>query len=209
MMSKILIFIFCGQVLVSFSAPDPKASQILKRVEDKILSSSSMKTNFSLEITEAEKKSENQKGTFSLKKNKFQLILPNTEVYCNGKDHFTYMKDRKEVQIVPQDEGDQTYHPRNLAGLYKSGKYDFRVEKEISDTFWLEFKPLDKKAEYFKVKMKVDKNTPVIKEVLIYFKNGDKHRIQFFNVVWDSQIPDSDFDLNISKLGDVHVEDLR
>ncbi len=209
MMSKVIMILLSCQLVAGFSSPDPKATQILKRVEDRILSAGSMKANFNLEISEAEKKPYSQKGTFSFKKNKFQLILPGTEVFCNGKDHFTYMKDRKEVQIVPQDEADQTYHPRYLAGLYKTGKYDYRLEKEMPDAYWIEFKPLDKKAEYFKVKMKLDKKIPSIREVLIYYKNGDKHLIQFLNVVWDIQISDSDFELNINKLDNVHVEDLR
>ncbi|MBK9272262.1 MAG: outer membrane lipoprotein carrier protein LolA [Saprospiraceae bacterium] len=189
--------------------PDPKLSKILAKVESQVLTANTLSIEFTLETTPAEMKKITQKGKMGIKKNKYYLILPEQEVYFDGNSQYTHLKERKEVQISSSDGRDFPFHPIALAGLYKKGQYDYRLESENNEYWVVDFKPLDKKAEYFKVKLHISKKNYQMAEVQIFEKNGDRHKLVFHSMNFNKSLEDSLFVLNVNKLQNVRVEDLR
>ncbi len=209
-MKSIHLSFVLSLVVFSLSAKaDPKLAKILAKVETQILQAKTLSTEFVIETTPAEMKKKSQKGSFRSKANKYILILPDHEVYYDGKDQYSYLKDRKEVQISSTKDGDFPFLPQKMAGLYKGGQYEYILESQTAEHWIFDFKPVDKKAEFFKVKLKILKKNHQMKEVQIFEKNGDRHLLTFQNMLFNTAIEDQLFSLNTNKLQGVRVEDLR
>lgn len=192
---------------------DPKARTILRSVSNKMKLDQGVTLDFSLITQAAESKPESQKGKAQIKGEQFNLELPDRNMISDGKTLWVYLKNRNEIQI--QDAGTITadpISPYRLIKIHDSPEFVYIWTGEIKNNGnildIIEFKPLDNTAEYFKIRVEVDRAKSVYKKITLFFKSGDQYTLQLSNQV-NSTLPATLFNLDPKSYPGAHIEDLR
>lgn len=188
---------------------DPKAKALLKQVKDNLGVDKGVEINFEFKYTPAEAKPNIEKGKVGIRGNKFHLTLGDQEIYSDQKTLWTYIKKRNEIQI--QDGSgidDDPLSPFKLLQIHDSPEFTYILSGETKTMATIEFKPLDKNAEFFKVKADIDKSKKQYKRLVLYLKNGDLYEL---NVITQIKKPlkEDVFTLELKKYPGAKVEDLR
>ena len=126
-MNKILItclLSFCCFFQPAMAQTDKKAQTILEGVSKKLSSLKSIKGNFSIHLdANGGKVNETKKGSFSMKGNKYHVILDKQEIICDGKTVWTYSKETKETQVSNYNPDEQTISPTKLLTNFWDKEY--------------------------------------------------------------------------------------
>ena len=196
-------------VIHSVSAQNTaKGKEILSAMSKKYKSYSTIKADFKyiLEV-QSEKFKEEQKGSFSLKGQKFRLEMGEQSVMCDGKLIWTYLKDANEVQVNRFDPKAMNISPTEIFTMYEKG-FLYAYTGDEGNYEVIELTPNDKKVNYFKVKIFVDKLKKVIAKAKIYEKNGNIFTYEILNQVPNSPMTDNMFVFDKTKYPKVTVTDL-
>lgn len=161
---------------------DPQAKAVLEKVRKKYDAMAAMKVNFTMVMEIPNQPKETQKGEVSRSGDKYRFKLASQEVISDGKALWLILHNNKSVQInnLPEpgeDEGMLT--PQSMFDFYKSGKFVYAMANEsaMKDGTVLqeiEFKPLDKSADYHKLRLSVAKKTSEIKKIEAFAKDGSR-----------------------------------
>src|ERR1051325_8953810 len=146
----------------SLGKNDPDAKKVLDGLSSKLKSYKAVQSNFTLKVEDAKGKLQGSKsGVVYVKGNKYHISVTGQEVYCDGKDVWTYDKSSNEVTITKVDPATQTISPEKFFTnfydkdfLYKlngESKLDGRTVQEV------ELTPVDKTKSFFKALLYVDK----------------------------------------------------
>ncbi len=196
-------------VIHSVSAQNTaKGKEILSAMSKKYKGYSTIKADFKyiLEV-QSEKFKEEQKGSFSLKGQKFRLEMGEQSVMCDGKLIWTYLKDANEVQVNRFDPKAMNISPTEIFIMYEKG-FLYAYTGDEGNYEVIELTPNDKKVNYFKVKIFVDKLKKVIAKAKIYEKNGNIFTYEILNQVPNSPMTDNMFVFDKTKYPKVTVTDL-
>ncbi|MGB3132093.1 MAG: outer membrane lipoprotein carrier protein LolA [Saprospiraceae bacterium] len=207
-----LIFI----LLVSLAAsakPDPAAKKILAKSESIYKSYKSLEVEFQIENKAAESKSTYEKGLFQSKGNAFKIISDKQEIFNDGSTQWTFLKSQKEIQINNSGKEKGLFNPLSLLDMYKSSEYDYRLDEDLNEKgisyHQVDFKPMDRNQDIFKIKIAFDKKKSTIHKVFIYHKNGDKVTLHFKKSSSNKNFAADNFTLNTKLYPNIHIEDLR
>jgi len=122
-----------------------------------------------------------------------------------------YMKNNNVVQINNFEDDEDPMSPGRLLKIYESDKeFVYAITNEVKgDTkVEIEFKPLSKDADFFKIRLEVDKVKTEVKSIKVFAKDGTTYSLDIKSI--RSITPDeSVFMFNKSKFPGVKVEDLR
>lgn len=213
-MKKILSIAIAALMFVAqpvMAQNDAKAKAILEGVSKKINGLKTLKANFSLTM---QGKSQGKKtGSIAMKGPKFRMALDKTEIICDGKTQWTYMKDAKEVQVSNYNPAEQTLSPAKLF----SGSYDKEYTYKYAGTRAVggktcdivEMTPTNKTKGFTKVELAVDPKTSTIVGGNVWEKNGNKYQYTISGFTANPAIPDTYFTFDKSKYPGVEVVDLR
>lgn len=204
----IAVFLIIVGMVTAEAQNTAKAKEILNKVSQKYKSYSNIKADFkfTLEI-QAEKFKEEQKGIFYLQKEKFKLDMGEQTVTCDGKTIWTYLKDANEVQINKYDPKAMDISPTEIFTMYEKG-FLYALTGEENGQHIIELTPVDKKQNYFKVKLYVDKSKNNITKSRIYEKNGNIYTYDIMNFTPNVQLASNFFTFDKSKHPKVIVTDL-
>jgi len=216
-MNKILItclLSFCCVFQPAMAQTDKKAQTILEGVSKKLSSLKSIKGNFSIHLDANNGKvNETKKGSFSMKGNKYHVILDKQEIICDGKTVWTYSKETKETQVSNYNPDEQTISPTKLLTNFwdKEYKYRYVTDKKIGtkNCSVLELTPINAKKQFSKVELHVDKATNLIASGSIWEKKGNKYDYEISNVTSNPTLQDSYFQYDAKTHPGVEVVDLR
>ena len=191
-----------------------KAKEILNKVSAQYKKFSNLKVDFKYinEVQGDKKFREEEKGTLSLKKTKFELDMTDQVVISDGKTLWTYIKDAKEVQINNYSSKVMDVNPAEIFTIYEKGYlYGYTGEEtEGKRTLQvIELTPNDKKQSFFKVKLFINKANNNIVRSKIYEKSGNIYTYEILNQVADSKMPDTMFSWDPKKYPGVKTVDLR
>ena len=191
---------------------DPEATKTLNKLRDKFQKYPALSGDFVLTI-EGGKNKETQQGKIAQKGDKYRIINGGNELICDGKTIWMYQKtgaNANSVQINDFDPADEDMlAPNNLFKLYEQeNKFFYAITNEVGTLQEIEFKPLDKKSEYNKIRLKVDKLKLEIKEVKVFGKDGMRYTL-VLNNLGSANLEDSYFRFDKSKYPGVKVNDLR
>lgn len=214
-----LVILFCfSMILIAQTKPstyqsnkdaDPKAGALLKQVKDNIGIEKGVELSFEFKYTAAEAVPKTEKGKVEIKGKKFHLTLSEQEVYSDQKTLWTYQKKRNEVQIQDgSDIEDDPLSPFKLLQIHDSPDFTYILNGETKNFATIEFKPLDKNAEFFKVKVDIDKTKKLYKKLVLYLKNGDLYELNVLSMV-KKPVKDDSFSFDSKKFPGVKTEDLR
>jgi len=221
-MKQIIIACFCmmGFAFTSFSQNnsigknDPDAKKILDQVSAKVKSFKGVEAAFTLSIEDSKGKSQGiKKGTVSLKGMQYRISITGQEIFCDGKNTWTYDKSTNEVTIAKVDPSVKTITPEKFFTnfydkdfLYKLNGNVTQAGKSLAE---IELTPIDKTKTFYKVYLYIDRKTNTMYSLKSLEKNGTKYTLTINKLNGNSAINDATFVFDKSKYPGVDEVDLR
>jgi outer membrane lipoprotein-sorting protein len=213
-MKKIVLAILClVLVKVTFGQYDPKALEILDAMSKKYQAIPAFEANITQTLTnDVEKVNEEVKGKITVKGEKYKLVLPEQEVVNNGSTVWTYLPEAKEVNIDNYDPNSDDINPSKIYEVYKKGyKYLYIQDKAEGGVMCeeVDLVPEKKDAQYFKIKMLINKKDKSIHSFTMFDKSGNRFKITLTKFVSNPNVSDAFFSFDTKKYPGVEVVDLR
>ncbi len=212
---KNLIFALAAIMLtISVSAQyDPKALEILDAMSKKYKSVPAFEANIACTLTnDVDKINEEFKGRITVKGDKFRMVLPEQEVINNGVTIWTYLPEAKEVNIDNYDPNSEDVNPSKMHEVYKKGfKYLYLQDKSEGGVQCeeIDLVPEKKDAQYFKIKMFINKKDKTIQSFTLFDKSGNRYKYTISKFTPNAKIDDNVFTFDPKKYPGVEVIDLR
>lgn len=216
-MSKLLfgIVLFFSGISV-FAQQDQKAKSILENVTKNTQSYQSIQATFDYILdNKKEEIHEENKGEIVIRGEKYQLKLPQLglEVYSDGKNVWSYMKDANEVSITSVEDGAvEMMNPSKLFTIYEEGfNYQFVEETTTGgkEIYVIDLFPQNEETEYSKIRIQIDKRQMLVKNAEMVGKEGNNYIVRVNNLKTNVPAADSLFVFNAAKYPGVEEVDLR
>jgi outer membrane lipoprotein carrier protein len=205
--------VFALSTVAAWAQYDPKALETLDAMSKKYKSIESFEANIVCNMSnEVDKVNEEFKGKITVKGDKFRLVLPEQEVINNGTTQWTYLPDAKEVNVDNYDPNSDDVNPSKILDMYKKGyKYLSIGDKTEAGVVCeeIDLVPDKKDAQYFKIKMMINKKDKSIQSWTMFNKAGDRYKYSITKFNPQAKVDDSFFTFDPKKYPDVQVIDLR
>lgn len=190
---------------------DKRASAILDQMSTKYKNMKTFSANFTYGPDSPSAKK--MTGAVVVKGVKFKLNMVGQEIYNNGKEIYTYVKETNEVNIMDYDaSADSDFSPTKIYSIYKKGyKYLFKQEMKVGSQVFevVELSPTAKTSNVTKIQITVDKKDKSIKSWRIWDKKGKSTLFKVDKFVPNVPASDALFTFDKSKYPGVEVVDLR
>jgi outer membrane lipoprotein carrier protein len=194
---------------------DPDAKKVLDALSARLNSYKAIQANFTLKVEDQKGKLQGSRsGIIYLKGNKYHVsVVGGQEIYCDGKDVYTYDKSSNEVTITKNDPTTQTISPDKLFTnfydkdfLYKLNGEDKMGTRTVEE---VELTPVDKTKSFFKVLLYIDKvaHTPV--SMKLFDKGGNRYTLDTSKINGAAAITDAQLAYNKAKFPGAEEVDLR
>lgn len=209
----LLIISFLTITSISTSQNSKEADILIDKISKRYKKFKSIKADFTYTIeSKAEKISEKQKGKIVIKGNKFRLDIAGQIIICDNKTQWTYSKEINEVNI-------QNYKPKegimrldDIFTMYSKG-FVSRIAETVKENGHeltvIELAPKDKKKNYFKIKLFVEKQNQQIIKSVIFDKNGSIHTYVITNQIPNIKFEDGYFTFNPKLYPNLEINDMR
>jgi outer membrane lipoprotein carrier protein len=193
---------------------DRKATSILDEMSKKYQTMKSFSAAFSYGVEGANAKlTESYKGDVTVKGAKFRLKMAGQEVFTNGKDLYSYVKETNECSVTEFNAAEMdALSPTKIYTIYKKGyKYIFLEEVKEGSQFYevVELSPEDKMSKIAKVQIKVDKKDKSVKSWKVWDKNGKRTIFRVDRFLPNAPADDKIFTFDKKQYPGVEVVDLR
>lgn len=218
-MKRFYLFIVIVTTVLQTSAQnvaknDPDAKAILDNVSTKFKTFKTAKATFTYRVeNSAGKVLSTKAGTVFMKGTKYQVAIIGQEIFCDGKNIWTYDKSSNEVTITTLDTESSTLTPQKLFTnfydqdfLYKLNGEKKQGTKTIQE---IEMTPTDKSKPFHKVYVYIDKLGKTLNSTKVLEKSGSRYSYIVNSLIPNSAIPDSQFAFDLKKYPGVEVIDLR
>ena len=156
---------------------------------------------------------EENNGNIIMKGNKYLLKLSELglEIYCNGKEVSSYMKDANEVTISPMDsESGEMMNPSKIFTIYEEGfSYKFVEEKALNGkaNYVIDLFPENDDIEYSKIRIWIDKERMLISKAEMSGAEGNTYIIDVKDLKTNVGAADDVFNFDQAKHPGVDVID--
>lgn len=195
---------------------DPESIQLLEQLKKQYDSYQSVEADFTLNIEIPEEDNIIQKGTISQQGNQYRLEMEDQAIISDGTTLWYHVISNNEVQINtidPEDEEDELLSPQNFLQIYEKNEFicaPIMTAKENKQSVrWVELKPLDEDAEYFKLRLSLDIKKAELLRIKAFSKDGSRYTLELNALRPDQTYNKDHFSFNIDQYPDIHVEDLR
>jgi len=194
---------------------DPKAKVILDKLKKQYDSYKSMEVKFEMELELPGQPLEVQKGTVIQDGVRYQVKMNDQEIYADGKTIWLYLKKNKEVQITDMDDSGSSdfLSPKQMMSIYDKGDFVYSIieEKNVNGQKLadIEFKPLNKKTDYTKMRLTVDKKTNKMISLRVFSRDGSRYTLKVSDIIANKKYDPVIFTFNAKTAPGVHIEDLR
>lgn len=195
---------------------DPEAKVVLEKLKKKYNGLEKIEADFTLTIEIPEEDKIVQKGTMAQKGNQYRLDMPEQSIISDGTTLWFHLKGNNEVQINDAEEmmDDESFmSPQKIIEMYENGDFIYILADQYSKGATviqqIEFKPVDRDADVFKIRVTVDKKANTIKELKAFSKDGSRYTIDMQSFNTNPTFAKGHFTFDPSKFDDIYVEDLR
>ncbi|MBK9935383.1 MAG: outer membrane lipoprotein carrier protein LolA [Cytophagaceae bacterium] len=193
---------------------DKKAEGILDAMSAKYKALKTFNANFTYGVEGAGGKLSNVfTGNVTVKGNKFKLKTAGQEIFNNGKEVYTFVKETNEVNISDYNANDDSdFSPSKIYTIYKKGyKYKFKEENAVAGVSYevVELSPTNGKSNVKMIQITVNKKDKSIKNWKVWDKSGKKTVFRIDKFVPNVPAADAMFIFDKSKYPGVEVVDLR
>jgi outer membrane lipoprotein-sorting protein len=141
------------------------------------------------------------------------VSITGQEIFCDGKNIWTYDKAANEVTITKFDPTTNSITPQNLFTNFYDKDFLYKLngeKKEGSKTIQeIEMTPVDKTKPFHKVLVYVDKGTQTISGTKVLEKNGNKYTYTVSSLNTNANINDTQFAFDKKSYPGVEEVDLR
>jgi outer membrane lipoprotein-sorting protein len=214
-MKSIVIFfsvVACLLIQPIYSQVDPKADKIIKSSRKKVNSYQDMTSDFiwTMENKATQQPPSVKKGKIYIKKDKYKVVFPEREMYCDGKNFWDYLKKEKEVNLSKNNPKEGMNFQR-VFKMYDEGmkvKYEKMEMLGNANTHKIVLFPIQEK-EFFKVELWIEDKTENIRKIKIHNRNGTTHQFEMNSIVVNTNLTDDMFIFDANKHQGVEVIDLR
>jgi outer membrane lipoprotein-sorting protein len=199
---KKVILLFC----LSFSvfAQSNKAVSLIDGMQKKYKAMGSFSANFTYQTDGAATMS----GSITVKGTKFRLKTAGQEIFNNGKEVSTYIKEINEVNISGFDPEEGDLNPAKIYSFDKK-QYKINLVSESAGISTLELAPTTKSAQIQKITLKIESKDFKVKEWTIVNKVGKKQNFKITKFNPNAGVDDAYFTFNKKSFPGVSVNDLR
>jgi outer membrane lipoprotein carrier protein len=201
-MRKLNIFfgILTLMALFSFASAqsDPKSDKIIKGSQDRFNSLTDVQAEFTYTLTSPDaKKPVIKKGTVTLKKNKYMIIFPDEEMYCNGK--YTWVVLKADTEIMKSDfNPKEDLSPDRLYKMYeKDVKSAYNGEEAGAHKVTLFANNDD--GDIWKTVLWINMESKLIQKAIMYARNGSQYQYEMVNIRVNTGVSDAVFTLDEKK----------
>jgi chaperone LolA len=208
-MKKLYSVILGLLVMVNFSfAQDPAAKKILDGVSAKVKGLKGVTANFSIQSTTSKGKSNGTKsGSISIKGQKYLLKQGKTEIISDGKTVWNY-DGAKTVTVSSAEDNTNTLSPQNLLSNFYDKDFTYKLTSSAGNFYEIQMTPTDKRKNFEKVTIYVDKTQNLITKATIVDKAKNTIKFTLSNLKTNAVISDNTFVFNKAKYPkDVEVID--
>jgi outer membrane lipoprotein carrier protein len=188
---------------------DNKAGAIIDAMQQKYKSMKSFGATFTYGT---EGSSQTIQGNITVKGSKYRLKTGGQEIFNNGKEVATYIKETNEVNISDYEPSENDLNPAKVYTFDKKGyRYVFVQEvKEGGESYEvIEMSPEKKGTQVTKVKIKLNKKDKSVKSWVITDKNGKRQTFKVNKFTPNPPVDDKYFVFDKAKYPGVEVNDLR
>jgi outer membrane lipoprotein-sorting protein len=213
-MKNLILGLFAVFTALSVSAQyDPKALEILDAMSKKYKSIPAFEANITCNLSnDVDKVNDEFKGKITVKGDKFRMVLPEQEVINNGATIWTYLPEAKEVNIDNYDPTSEDINPSKIHEVYKKGyKYLYLQDKTDGGVLCeeIDLVPEKKDAQYFKIKMFINKKEKTVQSFTLFDKGGNRYKYTVSKFTANAKVEDSFFTFDPKNYPGVEVIDLR
>lgn len=196
----------------SLGNSDPDAKKILDAVSAKMKTYKAIQATFTLKIEDAKGAAQGSKsGTAYVKGNKYHVIITGQEIFCDGKNIWTYDKSANEVTVTKFDPAANGLTQKLFTNFYdKDFLYKLNGEKKMGkkSVQEIEMTPVDKTKNIFKIYLYIDKATKTVYSSKMLDKSGNVYIYTVNTLKNNATISDESFVFQKSKYPGVEVVDL-
>jgi len=210
----ITIFLFLFPVL-TFGQRDPRADKTIQMVQKTLTKMNDLTAQFHYTILNRSVKDAKpikQNGKLYMKKgNKYRIILPDQEVFCDGKTVWLYLKEEGEVNVNTYDP-EEGFSIDRLFQIYQrnmKARYDGIEMMNGKKTEKILFFPESENTEYFKIVSWIDTQTHLPLKMEIWGRNGTVVTYSLSSTQVNTGLSDSLFIFRESDHPQVKLIDLR
>ncbi|MFT4734450.1 MAG: outer membrane lipoprotein carrier protein [Arcticibacterium sp.] len=195
-------------------AQDAKAGGILDAMSKKYKVMKAFVADFSYnEVSASGKSGRIRTGSIAVKGVKFKLNMVGQEIYNDGSEIYSFVKETNEVNVTTYDSSeDSQFSPSNIYSIYKEGyKYSFSGEKSISGKAHeiVELVPMNNASNISKLVLTIDKRTKTIRNWKIIDSSGKSTVFNIVRFVPNANLLEGYFTFDSSKHPGVEIVDLR
>jgi len=195
---------------------DPEAKKVLDKIRKKYDGYKSVEATFTLQIELPAQPKEIQKGTVAQEDTKFRLDMDQQVIISDTKTTWVYLKKNNEVQInnaEPNDTENGFLTPKDLLKRYQKGDYLYSITDKTTEggkvITQIEFKPVDKKSDYSKMRVSINEKTGTIVGIKAFGKDGSRYTFTIGKLTPNKKFAAGHFQFDAKQYPGVSVEDLR
>ena len=201
-MKKIYILLIAALCITELSFADnndPNAKKVLDAVSAKFKTFKGITASFALKsFTSKGKDNGTQTGNISIKGQKYLLKQGKTEIISDGVKIYNF-DGNKTITISTVEEGGQTLSPQNLLSNFYDKDFSYKLISSKGIYHEVELIPNDKKKNFQKVNVFIDKNKEMITKAKITDKSNNVIEFSLTNLNTNATLPDNTFIYNRSK----------
>lgn len=198
---------------VAFAQYDQKALDVLDAMSAKYKKIPAYSASItSALINEVDGINEEFKGEITVMGDMYKLALDEQVVINNGNTVWTYLPDVNEVNIDTYDPSEDEISPSKIYTAYKEGyKYLYTGDESCNggSCAVIDLVPNDKDAQFFKIKLYINKKDYSLKSWTMFDKTGNKYKYTINDFNSNINVKESFFTFDATKYPGVEVIDLR
>jgi outer membrane lipoprotein-sorting protein len=147
-------------------------------------------------------------GSITVKGNKFRLKTSGQEIFNNGKEVSTYIKEINEVNISNFDPSEGDLSPAKIYSFDKKA-YKMNLVSDAGSMAKIDLSPNAKSAQVQKISIQINKSDSNVKEWTIVNKSGKKQNFKVTKLTPNAGVDDKYFSFDKKAYPGVEINDLR
>ncbi|MFY7963976.1 MAG: LolA family protein [Chitinophagaceae bacterium] len=194
-MKKVILLVLVSLSLTknTIAQNDPNAKKVLDAVSTKVKSFKGITGSFTIKsITSKGKDNGTKNGTVSIKGQKYILKQGKTEIICDATKIYNY-DGSKTVTITPVEESGQTLSPQNLLSNFYDKDFTYKLISSKNAFHEVELLPNDKRKNFTKVNVFIDKVKNMITKAKILDKSNNIIEFTLTNINTNATLGDNLF----------------
>ena len=201
-MMKKLYYLLLALVMIAGSVEaqnDANAKKILDAVSSKLKTYKGITANFSyVSKSRSGKVNNNVAGKIAIKGQKYYIKQGPTEIFSNGVKTWNY-NGNNEVTVSTADADNQTLTPQKLLSNFYDKDFTYRLVSSAGNFHEIEMLPTDKRKNFQKVNVFVDKAKMMITKARILDKSSNTIEFTLNTINTNANVPDNIFVFDKSK----------